>query len=193
LKFGTLSFERRLDEMVLSAAQRRDCIVHVASTYAPDLLLCAGWSLENDANLTSSAKTFAFRRPRRLYVEVRDSAGAREPGVKGNRVYLVGRNNYVRPLGWQAFVEGEELKGKEKDRHLALFEKFIPEKSAIVEGKKLFVLCCGEINVLEGRNLVDARSNVAKHALLDADIIVNPTHDRMGNVGNVDREAQVAL
>jgi hypothetical protein len=187
LKLGTLSFERRRDQMVLPVAQRRECIAHITGKYGPDLLLCAGWSLETDADLdelihdTRISTTATI-----LIVEVRDSTGAPEQTIQTNRVYLIGPNNYVRSLGWQAFVESAELKAENGASRLALFEKFIPEKSATVGGKKLFVLCCGEINVLEGRNPpITVRSAIANEALANADIIVNPTHDRMGNAGTL--------
>lgn len=186
LKIGTLSFERHLDQMALPAGERREYIAHVAGTYAPDLLLCAGWSLDNDTDLNELAQDVRVSAGKTtLIVEVRYSAGAREPQTETQRVYLVGRNNLVQPLGRQTIVTSKQLKGECGRSRIALFKKYIDEKSATFQGKKLFALCCGEINVLGGRKAVAARFAAANEALSDADIIVNPTHDLMSNAGTL--------
>jgi hypothetical protein len=174
--------------MVLPAAQRRDCIAHVASTYAPDLLLCAGWSLDNDADLNKLANDVRVSKGKTtLIVEVRYSSGERDPKTETQRVHLVGPINFVQPLGRQTIVTSKQLKGRDGQSRIMLFQKYINEKSATFQGKKLFALCCGEIYVLEGgwKRPVTARFPAAYDALRNADIIVNPTHDRMGMAGTL--------
>jgi hypothetical protein len=59
MKLGTISFEIRgvhKKRMVLASAQRRELIAHVASTHAPDLLLCAGFSVSTHTDLEQLAR-----------------------------------------------------------------------------------------------------------------------------------------
>jgi hypothetical protein len=171
--------------MRLPANQRREHIARVSTTYAPDLLLCAGWSLEADADLFDLAQDARVSEgTTTLIVEVKCSPGEREPEEQEHRVYLVSPGNHVQSLGRQVVITSKQVK-TEGARRVGLFETLIREKSAVVHGHKLITLCCGEINLLRGREIVEPQSTAIEHALLGADIIVNPTHDRMGNAGTL--------
>ena len=84
--------------MVLSSAQRREIIVRVASTHSPDLLLCAGYSLEDNDDLDQLAQDSRILKGKTtLIVEVKTdrewksaNAAGRQPGnASPHRVYLV--------------------------------------------------------------------------------------------------------
>jgi hypothetical protein len=62
------------------------------------------------------------------------------------------------------------------------FENQLLEKSATVDGHKLFALCCGEVHVLATGKTEPHKVNVCtfvEKALREATIVVNPTHDMM--------------
>ena len=102
------------------------------------------------------------------------------------------------PLGrHQIISQSQELSGRAREEHVDQFEKSIPDKQATIKARngnkdlKLFALCCGEINVLKVRNVIKRDKEVkeanpqvpgAGPALLKADIVVNPTHDRMSDI-----------
>jgi hypothetical protein len=52
---GTLSFEKNGDELTLRGAKRRELIAHVTAEHRPDLLVCAGHSLDNEDDLEQLA------------------------------------------------------------------------------------------------------------------------------------------
>jgi hypothetical protein len=174
LKIGTLSFERCGDEMKLSGPQHREYIASLANTYQPDVVVCAGWSLEDETELRQLVDDVRIRDGKsKLIVEVKGPEP--KPEERTNRVYLVTPGNNVRSLGPQVLVESGQV-AKEGYRRLRLFEELIPEKSGILNGSKLFVLCCGEINIIKR---IRPYSAAVAEALLGADIIVNHTHDLM--------------
>jgi hypothetical protein len=53
MKIGTLSFEvgGKFKEMVLPAAERREIIARVVAQHKPALLVCAGFSLDDNYDL----------------------------------------------------------------------------------------------------------------------------------------------
>ena len=51
MKIGTLSFELKGHKMALKSNDRLKMILEVVRKYQPDLLLCAGSSLENNSDL----------------------------------------------------------------------------------------------------------------------------------------------
>lgn len=190
MKIGTLSFEIRGKEqsmhMVLPSAQRRELVIHVASTYSPDLLLCAGWTVAENVDLDQLAQDNRISTGKSILIlEVEHSAGEVTKPVSNHEMFLVEPGRDVRSLGRQVIQQSADLKGEGRSRRIHLFEDRIPEKSATIYGHKLFALCCGEINVLKSRKIVVAQLPAAELALLSADIVVNPTHDRMGNAGTL--------
>jgi len=59
VKIGTMSLEivgRNDKWMVLSSADRRDIVAHVASKHSPELLVCAGFSLSDPSDLDALKK-----------------------------------------------------------------------------------------------------------------------------------------
>ena len=199
MQIGTLSFEIQGENsdkrMVLSSAERREIIACVADKYSPDLLLCAGFSLDDNDDLDQLAQdrrvsgggTF-------LIVEVqtdRELKAARDSGKQSinfplHRIYLIVPGKSAQPLGrHQVISQSKELSGQTRKTRIDEFEKTIPDRQASIEGHKLFALCCGEINVLKGRDEIQVQVPAAGPALIGADIIVNPTHDLMGNAGTL--------
>ncbi|MEM6474596.1 MAG: hypothetical protein AAF687_00365 [Pseudomonadota bacterium] len=54
-----------------------------------------------------------------------------------------------------------------------------------MRGYQVFGLICGELNIVQGRHHPKHICPDVRAAMMQADIIVNPTHDRMGNGGTL--------
>lgn len=192
MRIGTVSFEIRSvpgeKVMALPSSERQALIARIVHLWSPDLIVCAGYSLDADENLTELAKSEEILHGKTaLVVEVKHSASG-EPGNNldsPHQVFFVAPNNTVRPLGRQVFAQRSQLEGHERDARIGRFAELLDEKVVEFKSLKLFSLCCGEINLLKGRNNVECDFLAEEKALLDADIIVNPTHDRMGNAGTL--------
>ncbi|ONF96981.1 hypothetical protein SPHI_11790 [Sphingomonas jeddahensis] len=48
-----------------------------------------------------------------------------------------------------------------------------------------FALICGELNIVHGRERPHFLDDAAREAIAAADIVINPTHDRMSNAGTL--------
>ena len=68
---------------------------------------------------------------------------------------------------------------------LARFVRQLDQRSLELERHSVFALICGELNVIRGRTEPRFVDDTARDAILAADIIVNPTHDRMSNAGTL--------
>ena len=99
---------------MLPAPVRREIIAHVASTYRPNLLLCAGWSSDENADLDWIVNDQRIRQGiTALIVEVQRDQLVQNPlavrkGGQGHpyRVYLVGPRGRIEPIGYQVIVQG---------------------------------------------------------------------------------------
>jgi hypothetical protein len=116
------------------------------------------------------------------------SAQAEEPTtgyapVNGLKMYyeIHGSTNDIQRLGAQIFTRSDQTSPK-ISKQLC---QALSNRSFSVDGKQCFALCCGELNCLAGRDKVEFRFSETAPHLTKADIILNPTHDRMGNAGTV--------
>lgn len=66
----------------------------------------------------------------------------------------------------------------------------MPDRVTSIGELNVFGLCCGEINVVQGRQQPRFMCEVAAEAILSADIVINPTHDRMSNAGTLHAKRQ---
>jgi hypothetical protein len=182
--------------MVLSPQDRREQIARAVAKWHPDLLICAGYSVDRRADLEWLANDKRLcGAPTTVIVEVQHDSPAvgprssKDDGLgSSHRVYLLEKGKPPRSLGNQTIVKGTDRSDKPM---VAAFEGLIKEKTAQVEGHNLFALCCGEVNIVSGGEKVGVTSDTIGRALNDADIIVNPTHDRMSNrAGNLARKRQ---
>lgn len=179
MKIGTLSFERQGNEMALASKERAHIIYDTFRRHMPDLLLCAGWSVDTIDDLnTLEQKLVPYFLSNGVVVEVRhgDGSGAER---NGNFSFLLTRDGHL-PLGQQVFKTRADLSDK---KLVAEYERTFDTKVASIRGKRMVNLCCGEINILSGRETV--KPLAMGDALLKADIVLNPTHDRMGNGGTL--------
>jgi hypothetical protein len=200
---GTLSTARRKtpagDRQTLNGSARRKCIADAAHRFSPDLLVCAGDSLISYGDVVALSRDDQLRNLRTIIlVEVsNESKGGKSIEKKGRKVprktggfrsrIFILRRGKIKPLGGQMFGESSEVMGA-GPAALDLrkrFENELTNRLFKVKGKSAVVLCCGEINILRGRNTVRCESETCEHILDAADIVLNPTHDRMGNAGTL--------
>ncbi len=98
-------------------------------------------------------------------------------------VYAVKPNGEFRELAKQQFNVADKYNAAEGNFLKSLHRRYFKVK---VEGDRELlasVLSCGEINAFQGRLAVEARHRDIEDHYSKADLIFNPTHDRMGNDG----------
>jgi len=171
-------------------------IISILALKKPTFLLCSGYSLSNNKQLKDlsawlSKQTFRCS----VLVEVKNDnqflnkpnpgdliTNTKEP--RKHCMFLVSSDGKLKTLGYQPFGESKELNKKKTEPQLIkLLEDQIPNRSFSVGQVRCFSLCCGEINFLTGNNKVPIkiRSKKLAKAVLKADLILNPIHDRMAN------------
>lgn len=182
MKVGTLSFEW-YDKPHLNLADRLQIITLIVQKYNPDLLLCACDSLDTLQNVQQLQQYLkGVNRNTHIVVDSEDKS-LREHKAKGewkglcyNRAYLIYPDGRQHKFAGQVFADSTQR----NKQTIEIFNSVIEEKSVCIGKRRIFVLNCGEINVLRGCN---ACSKTIEEALDKADIIVNPTHDRMQDRG----------
>lgn len=170
----------------LDASSRNLIIIDRATTRQLDLLVCAGWSAETRGDVKSIAGEIQSRGSS-SYIIV-ESQFDRLPGDNGEEyhiVYMIDPKGDITTLGRQIFVSAKQIQGKEGQDVLEDFDATLPKRQASVQGRRLISLCCGEINIMQGRKNPHYMSSSSERAIDSADIIINPTHDRMGNHGTL--------
>jgi len=189
MKIGTLSFELKGEEMALSGLDRIKIILEVAKTYRPDFILCSGYSLENNENLIElESKLKEQDNKTTILVEVKNDIDIQNNGhpVKDSdsthKMFIIDPKSGIKELGVQFFSTSEELDKDSNRILLKEFEKHFDSRIFNIGDYKAIALCCGELNVFKG---IICRSKEVERKIFDADIIVNPTHDRMGNGGKL--------
>jgi len=181
MKIATVSFQLSGKEMKLSGGKRVNYIVSLAEDNKPDLLACAGWSLDSLEDLDALIEKSKNIKQTTFLVEVHhDSDGH----VDGHVMYAVNGGQSSR-LGLQFFATSGELNYSQGNERLGALEKSVESRAFKIGNKTAFALCCGELNVLRGRDNVICRSSIINSSLCSVDIIVNPSHDRMGNGGTL--------
>lgn len=187
MKIGTLSFGKKHEVFDLSDSDRVGTIVRYAVAKRLDFLACGGWSVASSSDVGTIARE--LERSSSSTGVLLETQFDHLPGDTSEEpyhvMYWIGSGGDISVLGKQFFAQSGELKGKSGGRLLSAFDKAIGSRSVVVGGKSLFALCCGELNLLNGRDNVTCRSDKAQAALDAADIVVNPTHDRMGNAGTL--------
>lgn len=189
LRAGTLSAELAGNKMQLSGADRVSGIVQALRTHRPDVLLTAGYALETDedlADLQMQLKHMSW--PGLVVVEVRssqsDQGGKRADDLQLSEhcLFTWQLSSGMRSLGRQYFATGEETGN---DALISAFEANLVNRTVEFRGRRFGALNCGEINCLNGRNTVSARTSSIEAWLRSLDVVVNPTHDMMGNAGTL--------
>ncbi|HET6843063.1 MAG TPA: hypothetical protein VFK06_15515 [Candidatus Angelobacter sp.] len=173
---GTLSFPVN-SEKIRKRKELRDnsaIIAAILKRRKPDLLLCAGWSIP------IQARKFVEDATRKLgtivILETIDKDGGRE--------YWKIKRGRTSCMGSQKF-------GKRKDVDTKVLHQLYDEsasRSFRFSGKNVFLLICGEVMVVKGRNDVcfdDHCEKLTKTLTEKNVIILNPTHTRMANDGAI--------
>jgi hypothetical protein len=174
--------------MRLSGRDRASVITDIVGRpHAPTLLVCAGWSLDCNADLESLTVELRIAQPHTsILVEVHHDET--QGGKHGMYFLPPGRDPIS--LGGQIFAAGEQLNGADGAQLLIRFEAALPQRIAQVTGqgrREVGVLCCGEINILRAPHRADlvCRSDKLAELLKGVDILLNATHDRMSPRGRL--------
>ncbi len=193
MKIGTLSFELEGEKMALrSGSDRVEIIVAVAGKYKPEFILCSGYSLENNENLIElESKLQEQDNKTTILVEVKNDIDIENNGHPVNdvlpeyetsthKMFIIDPESGIKELGPQFFATSGELDKKPNNKTLLdEFEKHFDSRIFSIGKHKAVALCCGELNILKGRDDVICRSSKVEKAIHSVDIVVNPTHDRM--------------
>lgn len=185
MKIGTLSFELKGEKMALSGSDRIKIITEVVKTNNPEFILCSGYSLENNENLIElESKLKEQGNKTTILVEVQYDIDIQNSGhpVKSSdsthKMFIIDPKIGIKELGAQFFATSGELDKDSNSVLLKKFENHFDSRIFSIGDCKAIALCCGELNVFKG---TICRSKEVERKIFDADIIVNPTHDRMGN------------
>ena len=197
LRVGTVSSELAGESMFLSGERRVDVIVSALRDHQPDVLLTAGHSLENGDDLTELGKILGESDwGGLLFVEVkRYDGGLKEvQAIRSSSSHCLfawtkeAKGGSWQCMGRQYFATSQQVKNEAQKGSDGLVDQFfanLPNRLVEFRGKKFGGLICGEINALQGRDNVLAISSKIGDWFRSLDVIVNPTHDRMGNYGTV--------
>jgi len=153
-----------------------DIIAEIIRRRRPGLLLCAGWSVPGVADLA----------PVRVVTKLTKTIVVLET-ANPRAYWRVEAGQPPKNMGEQIFAFRKET--NEDSRYLAELARALPKRSFAFLGRKVILLICGEINVMQGRIAVDFHRHTPDD-LRDAlgakrVLILNPTHTRMGNCGTI--------
>ncbi|WP_129586153.1 hypothetical protein [Sphingomonas montana] len=184
-RIATLSFAKCGKKMVLSPKERVRLILAAATVYEPDLLITAGYAVHSLEHLNKVARGFARHGYRGLLItEVHYDQPGKATRRMTHAMWAVHGSGEVYRLGPQIFGTSAEARAKRGAR-AARFAQRLHERTVTFHGLSAFGLCCGEINIVQGRTQPRFLNDDAAAAISKADIILNPTHDRMGNGGTL--------
>jgi hypothetical protein len=156
------------------------------AAYEPDILLTAGHAVHNRKHLRRLASNLALEAMGTTIVtEVHYDGSGPPRRLSQHALYVVQPNGSIIRLGRQIFAKREETIGAEAWRVSLLAER-ASRRLVEIDGRRAFVLGCGEINAVLGRADPRFIDPVIGKAITSADIVLNPTHDRMGRAGLLD-------
>lgn len=174
-----------------------DAILDALKRHVPDVLLVAGYSLPDDAALKKLDKALQKSAwEGLLFVEVhnhiKDLAGLKLTRQLGGKPDFLSPHclfAWTRQAGWknmgrQYFVSSDQA-AKNDENRLEAFVQNLEKRTIEFKGRRFGALICGEINALHGRDHVKARNSKIEDWLRSLDVVVNATHDRMGNGGTL--------
>jgi hypothetical protein len=183
---GTLSIERQQGRSLLTGASRREAIADAVVKFRPDLLICGGHSLKTNHDLDMLLEDRRIKDGKTaIVVEVERDTSAPKGSCFEHCLYAIFPRGVKQRLGRQVFAVSDDLTGDDGAKNIVDFEQALKTRTFKFRQKTVCVLACGEINILRGRTKVVFRSTTWPQEISDADIIANPTHDRMGNGGTL--------
>lgn len=186
LEIGTLSFAKNGLRMELSAERRVEIILGCIQLYRPRLLVTAGYALNTIHQLTDLARSLTtLGQSLTVVAEVHHESTVPLGDPTKHALWMVnGPSGALHRFGSQAFGMAHEVPTKDCEAATKLRLQ-LPNREAKFDEYTLFGLICGEINILQGRHHPRFVCPDARAAIISADIVVNPTHDRMGNGGTL--------
>lgn len=185
LEVGTISFARCGRDMVLPAGDRVRLILAASNAYAPDLLVTAGYAIHNRKHLRSLADEIA-KSPRAgtIITEVHHDGHAQRPIGRIHAMWALRGDGALHRFGRQVFATSKEARDPDDDA-LTRFQKQLTFRTLQLPSFTLFALICGELNIVHGREQPHFLDDAARAVIEAADIVINPTHDRMSNAGTL--------
>lgn len=171
---GTLSFP--VDSEANPKRDNSDVIAGIILGRRPKLLVCAGSSVLSRRGFPPIAK--AAKRAGSVALVETNGRPRISFRIERGKVFCMGR---------QYFACRDEI--NEHRKRVSALADAIECRSIRSTSRPAFLLKCGEITVLQGRNRVAFNGAVAKELQdairADRVLIVNPTHTRMGNSGTI--------
>ena len=193
MKIATLSFELQDDNMAISSDQRAQTIVDIIEKNKPELLLCAGWAVETKEQLIDIArKCKVIGSTTTALIEVENIVINPEPEFikRNHKMHVISNSNELIELGEQCFRSSSQLNEDKTGTLISSLEENIQKRMFKLNDYNCLALCCGELNILQGRNNISVRSKKIEQAILEADIVLNPTHDGMANYGTLKKKRE---
>lgn len=185
LELGTLSFARCGLDMILAPAERIRLMLAASDAYAPDLLVTAGYAVHSRKHLHRLATQIA-EEPRNgvIITEVHHDGRHTRELARTHAMWAIDGDGDLHRFGRQAFATSQEVR-KTSGKRLRRFRQVLPQRIVTLGRYNAFALICGEINVVRGRHTPSFVDAEAAAAIMAADIVINPTHDRMSNAGTL--------
>ncbi len=182
---GTLSFERCDLAMALPPKERVRLIATAVEAYQPDLLVTAGYAVHTRHHLDQVVALLANSINRTTVItEVHYDGKRRRSLGRQHAMWAIFPDGELHRFGRQSFATMDEARDPDH-KGLGRFRRNLERRTVQLDDRTVFALCCGELNIVGGRNKPAFIDPECEAAITAADIIVNPTHDRMGNAGTL--------
>lgn len=183
--FGTLSFQTK---HFFPQYDYSPLIAEIISRRHPSVLLCSGFSVVDKKALSTIAK--ASRNTSSVTIV------ETHPASRDAQSYRICAGKVV--VMEKQFFSTREDRTEETVGDLeraVLRRQFHFDKPSGLHNHRAFLLVCGELGVVSGRNNPDYHRFVQDapklmEALNHATIILNPTHSRMGNAGTLNAKRE---
>lgn len=186
LEIGTVSFAKNGLRMELSAERRVEIIIGCIQLYRPSLLVTAGYAIDTMRELVDlSYRLTSFGHSLAVVAEVHHESAVPLGDPTKHALWTINApSGAMYRFGSQAFGMAHEVPSKDCEAATKLRLQ-LPDRTAIFDDYTIFGLICGEINILHGRHKPRFVCPDTRTAIISADIVINPTHDRMGNGGTL--------
>lgn len=194
MRIGTFSSELVGTSMRLHGTPGASAaaIMDALTKYQPDVLLTAGYSLDDDGDLQDlGGRLNDSCWDGLLFVEVKNYVGdpphsttANGEPLSSHCMFAWTRNLKWQRLGRQYFARARQA--NPAGRPLNAFTQNLDTRVITFRGLRFGAVICGEINALRklrGTDRVEARANAIEDWFRSLNVIVNPTHDLMGRPG----------
>ena len=184
LEIGTISFARCGPKMVLPPRERTRLILAAADTYRPDLLITAGYAVHSLKHLHPLARQYRLLGHSGTVITEVHHETPKSDDESPHAMWAIDPRGLMHRFGRQMFSTAAEVR-KAGSTAQDQFEAQRLDRVFAVGPFTVFALVCGEINVVLGREEPRFAFPEAYETIVAADIIINPTHDRMSNAGTL--------